>query len=493
MIDFRRSPQHGYWWDTKGRKKKFSGTLKIGEDDLGELVIRGKESDFNLFDHAVEPTTIWGVLTSDPMLKISILGARRKRGPVKTHPPKKQRERETEVAYSASYIIIGAHVETSDDPFIDRVVFGLTGLEEWCNATGFSGKVERSQVQSRPPKGKLAEVFVNIFFQSSSTRFFNIGRGRRLRFLSRYRGPDYFDREKQFELKERNEIEIVFSNRLSIEQALHEIRIWQTFISFGLRIPSFLDDIIILKNSGNRIERMDLFVPERKWEVPKRRRYERSVLFNQSKLGTKIGKRLKEWRQKQDVVDMAVLLFRGAGYLNDVYVHTNTLTYLQALEVFQRQMYKGDKFPNAPTRRTTLKTLRRAIPKSLDEALRRELAEGLGFVGSPSLSERLKCLFHRYPKCLKPLFPLGDEDMVSLKNARNFLTHYGDIGGLTKEFMSSREVFVLGEKARLFLEVCLLGVMGMTDDEILILLKDYGPYVDWCRETRMNAATPSTP
>ena len=186
------------------------------------------------------------------------------------------------------------------------------------------------------------------------------------------------------------------------------------------------------------------------------------------------------------------MLFRGAGYLNDVYVHTNTLTYLQALEVFHRQMYKGDKFPNATTRRTTLRTLRSAIPKSLDEGLRCEIAAGLAFVGSPSLLERLKYLFYKYPKCLKPLFPLGDEDMVLLKNARNFLTHYGDIGGLTKEFMSSREVFVLGEKARLFLEVCLLGVMGMTDDEILVLLKDFGPYVHGVR-ARMNATmkTPS--
>ena len=150
-----------------------------------------------------------------------------------------ERERETEVAYSTSYVIIGAHVETSN-AFIDRVVFGLTGLEEWCNATGFSGEVKRPQVRSRSPKGKLAEVLVKISFRSSSTRFFNIGRGRRLRFLSLYRGPDYFDREKQFELKGgRNKIEIVFSNRLPIEQALDEIRIWQTFISFGFGSPVF--------------------------------------------------------------------------------------------------------------------------------------------------------------------------------------------------------------------------------------------------------------
>ncbi|MEH2561813.1 HEPN domain-containing protein [Bradyrhizobium sp. AZCC 2289] len=483
MDDFRSNPRHGRWWDINEPKKKFNGTLKVDEDDCAELVIRGKESNFVLSDRPADLTTLWGHLTSEPMRSVSVFGARPTRGPSKTYPPKK--ERETEVAFSASYVLSGAHVETLKDPFIDRVLFGLSGLEEWCNAAGFSGKVDRPQVSPPPPKGNLASVSVNISFQASSTPFFDIGGGRRLRLLSLYRGPEYFGHEKQFELKEKNKIEIVFPKRVSIEQALEEVRIWQTFISFGLRIPTFLEDIVIVKKRGKLFQQMSLFVPERKWEVPRRRPYHRLGLFNQSKLGPNIGLRLKEWRERQDTIDMTVLLFRGARYLNDVYIHTNTLTYLQALEVFHRQMYKGDKFPNAATRKTTLKALRKAIPKDLDETLQRELEVGLSFVGSPSLLERLKCLFHRYPTCLKPLFPGGDEDMALLKNARNFLTHYGDIGGLTKEFMSSREVFVLGEKARLFLEVCLLGVMGMTDDEIVALLKDFEPYVDWCRETKL--------
>jgi hypothetical protein len=72
--------------------------LKIGDDNLGELVIRGKESNFMLPDRPPDPTTIWGQLKSEPMLDISVFRARNKRGPTKTHPPKE--ERETEVAYS---------------------------------------------------------------------------------------------------------------------------------------------------------------------------------------------------------------------------------------------------------------------------------------------------------------------------------------------------------------------------------------------------------
>jgi hypothetical protein len=346
-----------------------------------------------LFDRLPDPTTMWGQLTSEPMLDISVFQARTKRGPTQTHPLKK--ERETEVAYSASYVLVGAHVETVNDPLLDRVVFGLSNLEDWCNTTGFTGKVERPVF--RPSKDAPVEASVELSFQDSATHVFDIGGGRRLRFLSLYRGPEYFDREKQVELRERNRIEIVFPKLVSIEQALDEIRIWQTFIAFGLRIPVFLDDIIFLRGSGKRLQPMHLYVPERRREVPKRNRYRPQVLFDQARLGKALAKCLREWRQHQNSIGTAVLLFRGACYLNDVYIHTNVLTYLQALEVFHRAAYKGDKFPNAGARKSTLSTLRKAIPKHLDATLRRELAEGLSYVGSPSLLDHLKSLFHKYP------------------------------------------------------------------------------------------------
>jgi hypothetical protein len=473
VTELKSSPQHGRWWDITKPEKRFAGVLQLDDDNSGKLVIRGKESDLPLFDRPPNPSTILGRLTSEPMHDISVLGAHHKRGPTSTYPPNP--ERETEVAFSASCILFGVHVDTVEKPFINRMRFSLTGLEEWCNTTGFSGKHEIPQHQSSLLEDERELDSVQVFFRSSATDYFDIGGGKRLRFLSLYRGPDNFDREKKVTLTERNRIEIIFPERVSINQAVDEIRIWQTFISFGLRIPIFLDDILLRKDEGDVYKRMSLFVPERKWEVPKRPRHHRGILFNQSKLGDKIGERLKEWRDKQDIIDVSVLLFRGACYLQDVYIHTNVPTYLQALEVFHRELYDDDEFPNANAKKSAVLAFRAAIPKSLDRALQDEICQRLSHIGSATYMERLQLLFRRYPKCLGPLFPRGDEDLKPLRNARNFLTHYGEQGELDKEFMSSREVYVLGEKARIFLEVCLLGAMGMTDDEILKLLEEFEP------------------
>ena len=488
MKELKSSPQHGQWWDITKPEKCFAGVLQLDDDNLGELVIRGKESDLPLSDRPPNPSTILGRLTSEPMHNISFFGAQHKRGPTGTYPPNP--ERETEVAFFASYILVGAHVGTVEAPFINRMRFSLTSLEEWCNTTGFSGKHEIPQRRLASPEDEREFDSVQVSFRSSATDYFDIGGGKRLRFLSLYRGPDYFGREKQVTLTERNRIEIVFSECVSIEQAVKEIRIWQTFISFALRIPTFLHDILLRKDKGQVYERMSLFVPERKWEVPKRPRYHRDILFNQSKLGDKIGERLKEWRDKQDIIDVSVLLFRSACYLHDVYIHTNVPTYLQALEVFHRELYDDDEFPNANAKKSAVSALRAAVPKSLDPALQDEICQRLSYIGSATYMERLQLLFGRHPKSLRPLFPRGDEDLKSLRKARNFLVHYSDQGELDIEFMSSREVYVVGENARIFLEVCLLGAMGMTDDEILKLLEEFQPYLDRRTETRMQSASP---
>jgi hypothetical protein len=211
----------------------------------------------------------------------------------------------------------------------------------------------------------------------------------------------------------------------------------------------------------------------------------KDALFNQTKLGERIGEYLKAWRQKHEIIDVAVLLFSGAAYQDAIYVHTNLLTYLQALEVLHRECFEIDRFPDADARRATLAALRDAVPATLPPPLQSEIREQLAYIGSLTLLGRLKHLYSLYPKTLRPLFHRGEADMTALKDARNFLSHYGDQKSFNKEFLWSREIYVLKEKSQLFLEICLLGTLGMKDEEIQGLVEQFEPYVSWRIETSM--------
>jgi hypothetical protein len=159
------------------------------------------------------------------------------------------------------------------------------------------------------------------------------------------------------------------------------------------------------------------------------------------------------------------------------------------IEVFHRELYDDDEFQNSAAKQSALSPLRAAIPSGLSPEVKKQISDRLGDICGAVYLERLQSLFQRYPKCLSPLFPRGDEDLKTLRDARNFLTHYDEERGkLKKEFMSSRDVYVVGRKAQLFLEVCFLGAMDMTDDENLALLKDFGPYRECCAEIRWENA-----
>ena len=403
------------------------------------------------------------------------------RGPSRTLPVSP--EKETDALLVTNNILIGGHVRREDDTFIDGTILNLTGLDVWCDATGFSGRHSILN-PDQPASGKLT-----VTFQESSSPLYDLGKGRTLRLLSELAGRRYFENSKQVTLKEKNTIELLFPKALSIKQVMQEIQVWQDFLILGLRKPSYMDEIVLLSRAAKGFDRKALIVPGRK--APKPGNTKRSeILFNQSKLGDKIGERLKAWRQQHDRVDLAILIFSGAAYQDSAYFHTNLLSYLQALEVLPRELFKKDRFPDAKTRKETIAALRNAVPSTLDPALQSEIKAGLGYVGSVTLLDRIKELYSPYSKSVGPLFPNGDADMTMLKDVRNFLTHYGEKKTIGKEFLQSRNIFVLKEKTRLFLEICLLGVMEMTDEEIEQLARDFNPYNGWRAEAMMERINP---
>lgn len=449
MERFRGKSLDGEWWLAEWPDDHFKGILQIDEGHRGTLTLRGSESQLTSLPCDHESRTFFGQIENEYIYEVSLFNTGLVRGPSVVFP--KQPGRETTAEFYTNNILIGDHVTNEMHPFLNGVLLHLTGLEEWCHPSGFSGKIDHGA------PGELATEIVNVSFEASASPYYDLGDGRLLRFLSQYTGPHVFSGTKNIALAQRNSIELVFSGLMSIKEILAEITIWQTFITFGLRRPSYIDEVTLLIHSGaKQPTRMGLIVPGRKPDPSQGQRGSRHVLFNQSKLGPNIASYLKKWRETQDDVEIAILLFSGAAYQDTVHIHTNLLTYLQALEILHRESFKIDRFPDSKSRRDTIRSLRAAVPALLDELLQNQIRKQLGYIGSLTLLDRLKHLFSLYPKSLTPLFRRGNADMELLKDTRNFLTHYGDQRSFGKEFLWSRTIVTLKEKARLFLEICLL-------------------------------------
>jgi ApeA N-terminal domain 1 len=475
MEEFRGKSLEGDWWLPADPRHVFKGQLTIDERHHGQLLFRGTEEHLAKLPTGPVQPTFFGRLTNKYMYDVTLFDTSIRRGPGSTFP--KKPENETNAEFYTNSILISGHIESQEDVFVDGAILNLTGLDVWCDTTGFSGRHEN------PTPAQLASGALAVTFQEQATPAYDVGNGRTVRLLSEYTGRRYFERSKHVTLKEKNTLEIMFAEPLSIKQVMQEIHVWQTLLTFSLRQPSYMDEITLLTEVERGFDRMALIVPGRK-ASNRDDKAKPETLFSQSKLGEKIGERLKAWREQHDLIDLAILIFSGAAYQDDVYTHTNLLSYLQALEVLHRELFKRDRFPDAKARKATIAALRGAIPTSLPAALQNELKESLGYIGSVTLLDRLKDLFLLYPKSVGPLFPGGEADMVLLKDVRNFLTHYGE-QKMGKEFLWSRDIFVLKEKTRLFLEICLLGAMGVSDEDIEQMLRDFEPYNSWRMEVSM--------
>jgi hypothetical protein len=266
-----------------------------------------------------------------------------------------------------------------------------------------------------------------------------------LRFRCDYDGPAAFANTKEVTLREINRLELDFGQPISIAELHNELTIWQTFFTLALRQAVYLDDArFSIADKAKGTTPFGLMVPGRRDPASIARQNHDYILFTKGQLGNRLAGCLRSWRENYEGLMNAMLLFAGTSYQSDSYIHARLLAYLQALEVLHRERFTASR--------------------------------DLTLVG------RLSELFESYPKSLTPIFPAGLGDMGLLKDVRNYLTHYSRPKSLGSDILWSRRLLILFEKTRLFAEVCLLGVMGLSDDEIREHLRTFEPYVGWSHE-----------
>ncbi|MBM1169620.1 ApeA N-terminal domain 1-containing protein [Microvirga arabica] len=460
----------GEWWRLGQSEQKFRGVLELDDQDHGTLTLEGSWNDLSRMPHPFIGTLHGVILEESRHSEVTAFDVITSQGPTSSYP---QSGSTSHATLFTNTIVIGSHLESKDDPLIMGAVFELTGLEHWSANTGFSQEVERGEND-----GIAAFTFR---YRGQETAEYSVSPDIKIRFRTGFTSATS---HRKATLEEHHTLGVSFGRAASINEVQNERYIWQSLLTFALREPSLCRSIQLSFESGApKVEHPGrLIIPGPKDGSRERSFHFGKSLFNGDKLGARTEEILVKWRNLHQEIEMAISLMFGVAHNDETYIHTQLLNYLQAIEILHRELYKLSRFSQPEDRRATLTALRDAVPKHLDPSLRRYIHDQIGFIGSLTLLDRLKDLSRRYPSSVGPLFPLGDEDMVRLKDVRNFLTHYGDHPHFDRKFLWSREILVLLGKTRHFLEVCILGALGMTDAEIRSLLDNVEEYVMWKRE-----------
>ena len=314
MDQLRGKPLQGEWWEPDHPGDVFNGILQLRENNHGELTIKGSEKSLLKF---VRPgtRTIFGRLAGGARSELTLFDV----GMI-TSPSgfTDYGERQTDVEFFTNMILINAHIASRVDCIISGALLRATGFGEWCDSTGFSGQTDVGS----PTHGTEC---VDVSYKASASAFYSIGPGKSLRILSQYSGPMFFQAAKHVTMSEENVIELCFEENVSIDDILHEISIWQNFLTFALRKPSYMCELQLSVRSAAGPEfGWSLLVPGRRIDAGLNRRRMTEILFTRSRIEPQLGEYLHQWRQHYETIEIPILLFTGTAYDGSDFTHSRT-------------------------------------------------------------------------------------------------------------------------------------------------------------------------
>jgi hypothetical protein len=304
MDELRGKPLPGEWWEPELPTDVFEGILQIQENDHGTLTIKGSEKRLLKF---VRPGTraIFGRLTGNYCNDVTLFTVGMITSPTGFT---NYGERKTDIEFFTNIILVGAHAASQDDPIVSSALLRVTGLEEWCDTTGFSGQMDA-------PSAMQGAERVDVSYTASSSIPYAIGSGKSLRLISHYKGPMSFYKPKRVSMSEEDIIELCFADKVSLNDVLYESSIWQNFLTFGLREASYLSELLLSVGlTTGRESNCTLLVPGRRVGTIGKRRHVTEVLFTRSKIEDRLAEYVRNWRQHYETIEMPILLFTGTAY-----------------------------------------------------------------------------------------------------------------------------------------------------------------------------------
>jgi hypothetical protein len=467
MIRDHSTTYRGRWWLASDDTRKFDGTLTLDDHSGGELVLDGTTQAFvdaGLGGQIQKTMTFHAEVDVHYTYKITLFDVGFIRGP--SYGNNKQMP--TTVTLFTNSFVIGDHVNSPNDKVVSRARLNLGGLSEFVDTTHIG-------VKWKPPQHHDSDkLAINV--SSRATGWIALNNSMSLRFFSTFIGPRAAIGLKRTSIEIVDYIDLKFHKPISLSKLRDQTSCWQSFLTFSSRKPSYLEEVRFSDDKNSSNHPLQFVIPGERPNKDSTRRNWRELLLTKSRLQKSLRRAIQGWSKVMESAEIPIMLFTGTGYQKGIFVHSQLLATLQAVESLHRDLYDKTHFPDEAARKQAVKHLKKSLPDTLSDDLKQQLNDDLTFIGKVTLRDRLLDFYDRYPKSISALFKNKEEDMSLLKDVRNFLTHYGDKKKFNKQFLESRRIMILSGKVSIFFEICLLGAIGFADEEIKNILQSVDDY-----------------
>jgi hypothetical protein len=177
---------------------------------------------------------------------------------------------------------------------------------------------------------------------------------------------------------------------------------------------------------------------------------------------------IKTWHRVASDLEPVVDLFSTVTFHRSLHTEAQFLFLVQALEVYHARLFDSRAMPSEE-HAARVEAVVATAPPAFQEWARRTLRAA----NYKYLDERLTDIFQKHASEAKRLFPDLPKLPEKIRYTRNYLTHYtGDPD--SPRFLNTKEMVRVNWYLRIFIWICLLKEIGVSDKAVERLISRYG-------------------
>lgn len=451
----------GRWFLPQTPDNKVSGELSISCNKEATLELDGQLIKDIKWDTIFDPTIING-LTNDGK-EITLYKC------YLTHSSQKSAGY-LNYTFSVETVFIGVHFRNENTILFKGISVIFTNLDDWVNRRDFiiehetQNKYTVSYNQSQSVVAFIEDYKFQVVINVNTSRgcsHLNITQKAKIDFSSEY--------EKSF------------------DEQIEFLRCIQNFLSLAMGVPTYPLEISgktdahkeILSNGNLFYKPIEIVYCVAEWVIESETTHWFHMLFTLPDVQERLELLLKNWVEKANLLKPVYDLFFATRYNPHLYLESNFLNLVQAVETYHRRKYVGKYMTDDEYQQGLYKSLLHVLPQDLEEGFKQALKEGkLKYANEYSLRKRLQEIVDRIAPNISIGFMSSNrktkEFVSKVHDTRNYLTHYTQ--ELQSKAASSEELIKLTNRLSVIMEICLLEEMGfgfIDIREMLNRLKKY--------------------
>jgi hypothetical protein len=237
----------------------------------------------------------------------------------------------------------------------------------------------------------------------------------------------------------------------------------QSFITLTSNKPNYITSLFLYLQIDGEIKEIEAIFQQSTFINHTDTFNKKDALFVLNDIKHDLSLIIQKWFNLFDLAEDIINLYFSTIYNDKLYIENKFLSRVQALESYHRRII-DKKNSDTEEHKERLESILEKTPPEYKDWLKGQL----NFSHEPSLEQRLRELFQLTNKTLSPLVNNSEDFIRTVKNIRNYLTHYNKPGDV--KLIKGEKFFRINQVLNFMMQSCLLKELGCTDDRCAELI-----------------------